>query len=80
MLQTRNRAPTADAALRLSCYFGLSERSSLNLQSRYDLETEKEKLEGRIEEEVGVKYRSEKQHHQSLERTAESGGSTYRPA
>ena len=48
------RAITADTALRLSRYFGLSERFWLNLQSRYELETEKEKLKGRIEEEVRI--------------------------
>jgi addiction module HigA family antidote len=48
------RSVTADTALRLSRYFGLSERFWLNLQSRYDLETEKDKFKGRIEEEVKV--------------------------
>ena len=48
------RSITADTALRLSRYFGLSERFWLNLQSRYDLEIEKEKLKGRIEEEVRI--------------------------
>ncbi|MGD0486793.1 MAG: HigA family addiction module antitoxin [Syntrophorhabdales bacterium] len=48
------RAITADTALRLSRYFGLSERFWLNLQSRYDLETEKDRLKGRIEKEVKV--------------------------
>ncbi len=48
------RSISADTALRLSRYFGLSERFWLNLQSRYDLEVEKERLEGRIEEEVKV--------------------------
>lgn len=48
------RSITADTALRLSRYFGLSERFWLNLQSRYDLETEKDRLKGRIEEEVRV--------------------------
>jgi antitoxin HigA-1 len=48
------RSITADTALRLSRYFGLSERFWLNLQARYDLEAEKEKLKGRIEEEVKV--------------------------
>gem|GEM_PF-523673 len=38
------RSISADNALRLSRYFGLSERFWLNLQSRYDLEIEKEKL------------------------------------
>jgi len=48
------RSVTADTALRLSRYFGLSERFWLNLQSRYDLEIEKDRLKGRIEEEVKV--------------------------
>ena len=48
------RSITADTALRLSRYFGLSERFWLNLQSRYALEIEKEKLKGRIEEEVRI--------------------------
>ena len=38
------RAITADTALRLSLYFGTSERFWLNLQARYDLETEKDRL------------------------------------
>ena len=48
------RSVSADTALRLSRYFGLSERFWLNLQSRYDLETEKDRLKGRIEEEVKI--------------------------
>ena len=48
------RSITADTALRLSRYFGLSDRFWLNLQARYDLEMEKEKLHGRIEKEVKV--------------------------
>jgi addiction module HigA family antidote len=46
------RSISADTALRLSRYFGLSERFWLNLQSRYDIEIEKDKLEGRLEREV----------------------------
>ena len=49
-----NRAITADTALRLSRHFKLSERFWLNLQARYDLEVEKDKLNGRIEAEVKV--------------------------
>jgi len=49
-----NRSVTANTALRLSRYFNLSERFWLNLQARYDLEVEKEKLHGRIESEVKV--------------------------
>jgi addiction module HigA family antidote len=48
----RNISP--DTALRLSRYFGMSERFWLNLQTRYDLELEKDRLEGRLEEEVRV--------------------------
>ncbi len=48
------RSVTADTALRLSRYFGLSERFWLNLQSRYDLEVEKDKLDMRLEREVRV--------------------------
>lgn len=48
------RAITADTALRLSRYFGLSERFWLNLQTRYELEMEKDRLAGRLEQEVRV--------------------------
>ena len=48
------RNVSADTALRLSRYFGLSERFWMNLQSRYDLEMEKDRLAGRLEEEVQV--------------------------
>src|SRR4030042_1533763 len=48
------RSVTADTALRLSRYFNLSERFWLNLQARYDLEVEKDKLDDRIETEVKV--------------------------
>jgi addiction module HigA family antidote len=48
------RSITADTALRLSRYFGLSDHFWLNLQARYDIELEKDKLCGRIEKEVKV--------------------------
>lgn len=48
------RPITPNAALRLSLYFGLSERFWLNLQSRYDLETEKDKLADRLQREVRI--------------------------
>ncbi len=48
------RSITADTALRLSRYFGLSERFWLNLQARYNLEMEKDRLAGRLEREVRV--------------------------
>ena len=46
------RAITADTALRLSRFFGTSERFWLNLQTRYDLETEKDRLGDRLSAEV----------------------------
>jgi addiction module HigA family antidote len=46
------RAITADTALRLARYFGNSERFWLNLQMRYDLEIEKDRLGRRLEREV----------------------------
>ncbi len=48
------RSITPDTALRLSKYFGLSERFWVNLQARYDLETEKDKLKDRLSKEVHV--------------------------
>jgi antitoxin HigA-1 len=47
-----NRAITADTALRLARYFGTSERFWLNLQTRYDLEREKDRLGDRLDREV----------------------------
>jgi addiction module HigA family antidote len=49
------RSITADTALRLARHFGTSERFWLNLQSRYDLEVEKERLGKRLEREVAVR-------------------------
>jgi len=43
---------TADTALRLSRYFGTSERFWLNLQTRYDLEVEKDRLGERLDAEI----------------------------
>jgi antitoxin HigA-1 len=48
------RSISADTAIRLSRYFRLSERFWLNLQAAYDLEVQKDKLEGRLEKEVKV--------------------------
>ncbi len=48
------RAITPDTALRLSLFFGLSERFWINLQSRYDIEVEKDKLENRLKKEVHI--------------------------
>jgi antitoxin HigA-1 len=39
-----HRRITADTALRLSRFFGTSERFWLNLQARYDLEIERDRL------------------------------------
>jgi addiction module HigA family antidote len=46
------RGITADTALRLSRFFGTSERFWLNLQTRYDLEVEKDRLGDRLDSEV----------------------------
>jgi antitoxin HigA-1 len=48
------RAVTADTALRLARYLGTSERFWLNLQARYDLEVEKDRLGRRLTREVRV--------------------------
>ena len=46
------RAISADTALRLSRFFGMSERFWLNLQVRYDLEVEKDRLGDSLDREV----------------------------
>src|SRR6187401_3237689 len=46
------RAISTDTALRLAKYFRTSERFWLNLQTRYDLEMEKERLGDRLDSEV----------------------------
>ena len=48
------RAISADTALRLSRYFSTSDRFWLNLQTRYDLEVQRERLKDRLEREVAV--------------------------
>jgi addiction module HigA family antidote len=48
------RSISPDTALRLSKYFGLSERFWINLQARYDLEIEKDRLKDRLNKEVHV--------------------------
>ena len=48
------RTISADTALRLSRYFGTSERFWMNLQARYDLEVQREQLGDRLDKEVKV--------------------------
>ena len=48
------RAISPDTALRLSRYFGLSERFWINMQARYDLEIEKDRLQDRLAQEVQI--------------------------
>jgi addiction module HigA family antidote len=48
------RAVTADTALRLGRYFGTSAQFWLNLQARFDLETERDRLGARLKAEVEV--------------------------
>lgn len=44
------RGITADTALRLARYFGTSERFWLNLQSRYEIEVERDRLGGTLDQ------------------------------
>ncbi|MDH4017525.1 MAG: HigA family addiction module antitoxin [Actinomycetota bacterium] len=44
------RRVTADTALRLARYFGTTDRFWLNLQTRYDLEIEKDRLGATLEQ------------------------------
>ena len=53
-----SRGITADTALRLSRFFGTSEQFWLNLQMRYDLEVEKDRLGDRLIREVQVMAKS----------------------
>ena len=48
------RAITADTALRLARYFGTSEKFWMNLQTRYDMELQKDVLGDRLEKEVVI--------------------------
>ena len=48
------RTISADTALRLSRYFGTSERFWMNLQARYDLEVQREQLGDRLDKEEKV--------------------------
>lgn len=48
------RGISADTALRLGRYFGTSARFWLNLQARYDLEIENDRLGRRLLKEVAV--------------------------
>ena len=52
------RAITADTALRLSRYFGTTERFWMNLQARYDLEVRREQMGDRLLKEVRVLTRA----------------------
>ena len=48
------RSVSADTALRLARFFGTSDRFWLNLQTRYDLEVEKDRLGSLLEDEVEI--------------------------
>jgi len=48
------RSVSADTALRLARYFGTSERFWLNLQTRFDLEVQRDRLGKRLQREVLV--------------------------
>ena len=48
------RSITADTALRLARFFGTTERFWLNLQVRYDLEVQKDRLDDVLDRDVRV--------------------------
>ena len=50
----RKRSVSANTALRLSRFFGTSDRFWLNLQTRFDLEVEKDRLGKLLETQVEV--------------------------
>jgi addiction module HigA family antidote len=52
------RSVSADTALRLARYFGTSEQFWVNLQGRFDLETERDRLGSRLAKEVRVLSRA----------------------
>lgn len=54
----RTRAISADTALRLARYFGTSDEFWLNLQMRYELEVERDRLGPRLRKEVAVLKRA----------------------
>lgn len=52
------RGITADTALRLARFFGTSERFWLNLQNRYDIEMQRDRLGESLERDVEVLARA----------------------
>lgn len=49
---SEKKSITPEIALRLSKYFGLSERFWLNIQLKYDLDVTKDKLENKLDHEI----------------------------
>ena len=47
-----------DTAVRLSKYFGLSERFWLNIQTGYEIDVEKQNLKNRLDKEVKIYSRT----------------------
>jgi len=54
----KKRAITADTALRLAKFFGNSAEFWMNLQNRYDLETARDALSVKIDDEVELYHAS----------------------
>jgi addiction module HigA family antidote len=52
------RGISADTALRLARYFGTTEQFWMNLQARYDLEVERDRLGPRLKREVSILKRA----------------------
>ena len=62
------RGISADTALRLARFFGMSDRFWINLQARYDLELTKDRLGNRLEKEVLVLRAKSEVSHQIIGR------------
>lgn len=73
----RKRSITADTALRLARFFGTSEMFWLNLQARYDLDVEKDRLGERLVREVGRFAAPVATRQVSLQRIAASRTGTF---
>ena len=74
------RAITADTALRLSRYLGTSERFWLNLQARYQIEVERDRLGARLARDVKVFAETSSHYGRPVPPTPAAGRSTRRAA
>ena len=66
------RGITADTALRLGRFFGMEAQFWMNLQTRYDLETTREALADRLDQEVRVTDAIRREEHTWRQRPSTS--------